>query len=148
MTPLDAFDAVAEMFRTAWLADHRTKHVPIDWPEVEQANVPPPDGGEFARFTMQHSTGGQRSVGSAEGAHLHEHGGTVIIQVFGSRRTGTNAKRAAYELAEVALRALQGKAAGGVWFRDVGLRDVGADGPLYQINVNAPFQHDQARGAA
>jgi len=148
MTPLAAYDAVAAMFWDAWKADARTSSVPVDWPELEQENVPPADDREFARFTMSHSTGGQRSVGSASGAHLHEHGGTVIIQVFGARSSGKTANRAAYELAQVAYRAFAGKAAGGAWFRDVRVVDVGADGHRYQINVNAPFQHDQALGAA
>ena len=145
MTPLEAFDAAAAHFRDVWESDPRTALIPIEWPEVEQPGIPPADGSEFARFTMQHSTGGQRSIGSASGSHLHEHGGTVIVQVFGARSLGKTAQRAAYELANVAHRAFAGADADGVWFRDVGLRDVGPDASWFQINVSAAFTHDQAR---
>ena len=65
------------------------------------------------------------------------------MQVFTAMARGV---RPAYDLAQRIIDAYEGAATpGGVWFRNTRLREIGLDGPWFQVNVFSEFVYDQVK---
>lgn len=139
MNIAEARDEILTLFRTAWLADPTTTAAPILWADkTSDDDLPNPEEDPiWCRATVLHTSGGNDSIGNK----LFFRNGTATIQIFTRYGSGlTNNDLAA----KVALDAFQGKStAGGVWFRDVTLNEIGQDGDWFQSNVLANFEYTE-----
>jgi hypothetical protein len=67
----------------------------------------------------------------------------VTVQVFVPNGQGVTL---ADRLCKIAAEAFEGRhTPGGVWFRNVRMREVGPDGPWVQHNVVAEFTYDELK---
>ena len=144
-----ARDVILDLFKTRWDADSAAV-VGGAVPELEYQNVdagasPLSDGNvPWARVTVRHVTGAQRSMGGL-GNRVFQRRGVVTVQVFVP--TGKQGLVLADRLGKVASDAFEGEetATGSVWFRNVSYREVGIFGPWFQVNVTAEFEYDSVK---
>ncbi len=150
MTNEDAQDLIFAKFKAAWDAKSAAVNggaVPeVEWPNVERVDgngnplKPLSEGNKpWARITVRHSTGDQRTLGEV-GSRRFTRTGTAIVQVFvpaGKRGLVTGDR-----LGNVALDAFEGEESGDVWFKNVVQREIGVDGAWHQTNVYADFEYD------
>lgn len=135
----EAVDEMLGRFKAQWDADTPaiTGTVPpVYYPDTEDGTQEQTTNA-FARVTVQHDDGGQRSLGGI-GARIFENEGLITVQVF-VPLAGRGGYSIAQALAEVAKAAFEGKSTPAVWFRNVRFNEIGPEGPFYQINVNADF---------
>lgn len=145
LTYEEARDFILDKFKVAW--DANTSVINGSVPAVEYQNVSPSknplaDGNKaWARVTVRHATGEQRSMGTA-GGRIFTRYGIVTIQIFVP--TGKQGLVLADRLGKVAVDAFEGEetSTGNVWFRNVTYREVGVDGNWFQVNVIAEFEYD------
>jgi hypothetical protein len=135
MTPIEAQDEMLAIFKTTW-DDTGYTATYDDLPGQVPANAP------WARVTIQHDTGGQSSLASADSLRIFTHSGTLTIQVF-TPKGGGNTK--GYQLAHQVLTAYSPKQGGGVWFRNQRLKETRGDEGFAQINVLVDFSYDEMR---
>lgn len=143
-------------FKTAWDANAATAIGASDTPAVLTEDTEPavpvgstpaptisdPTGGTrvvdptepYARYRARHTSGRTAAIGRK----LSQHAGQIVVQVFHPRRGGVG-KAKALALAKVVLDAYQGGSTPTVSYRNVALREIGASGPWYQVNVTAEF---------
>lgn len=135
MTPQEAVDAIGTVFKDAW---DTTGGVAVydDLP----GSVPSTDK-LWARLTVRHAAGGQASLAGDSGQRRWGAEGTVFIQVFAPMGDGAQAARNA---AHVVMNAFR-DAKLPVWFRNTQMREVGASGAFFQINVLTTFSYDEVR---
>lgn len=134
MTPEQARDVILGIFKAAW--DPRVAvydDVPGNIPTSETV---------WARATIRHATGRQSSLGGDIGSRRFTDRGTVFVQVFAPVGDGSTA---CYEAAREVQNAFRDARNPDVWFRDVRMNEVGADGAFEQINVLATFSYDDVR---
>lgn len=137
LTITQARDEISTLFKVAWDA---TGYLVI-WDDVGQPA--PTDRSPWARFTIRHYDGAQATLANHSGQRRYRRSGTIFVQLFAPTGEGLSTLD---EMAIVAMRAFEGKStAGGVWFRDVRLREVGVDGNWQQANVMADFEYDEVR---
>ena len=137
MTPAEAKDVILGIFKTVW--DTPTPRIAVysDLPGTKPAsNV------VWARAIVQHAEGRQSSLAGVSGTRRFTDEGTFFIQVFAPVGDGSTACLAAAREVQDAYRDAKHP---NVWFRDVKLREVGADGTFYQINVSGTFSYDEVR---
>lgn len=133
----EAQDEMLALFKTVWDA---TGH-PALYENV--ADDPPTTATPWARITLQHFPGGQRSLAGEAGARRWERNGQIIVQVFTPIGKGTGE---AYDLAKIVADAYEGKAtASQVWFRGVRVNNIGPDGAWFQLNVIVQFTYDEVK---
>lgn len=144
LTPEQARDDILTAFAAAWAS--KTPAVnggavpPVKYDQV--ASSEPPQDTPWARVTVMHATGTQRSMGTV-GSRLFSRTGVVTVQVF---VPGGQGLALADRLGKIALDAFEGQhTPGDVWFRDATLREVGPDGPWWQTNVVATFAYDEQK---
>jgi hypothetical protein len=98
----------------------------------------------WARWRIQHETGGQNSLANVVGKRRFNRGGTVFIQIFTPLNNGVEM---AYDLAEIVVGAYEGKrTASGAWFRNIRMNEVDNEtdvAGMQQINVLVDFDYDQ-----
>jgi hypothetical protein len=140
LTITQARDEMSTLFNDAWEASAYAAF-PVMWDDVGEpvgaARSP------WARFSVRHADGGQATLASIGGVRRWRREGTIFVQLFAPANEGLSRLD---EMAIVAMRAFEGKTtAGGVWFRDVRLREVGVDGNWQQFNVLADFEYDEIR---
>ena len=124
-------NALRAQFETTWAAA-----TVIAW---ENAEFNPPDNASWVRFTTQHSTAFQASMGDP-GNNFIRHPGVVTVMIFSPLNRGD---KAALELADNAAAVFRGYQSAGVYFRSPpSIRRVGVDGKWYHINVVCPFERD------
>lgn len=140
-----AYDEILGAFRTAWEANAGAFNGGTP-PEVRYDGVgdpgPPDSDDPWARVQIRHLTGTQASLAGADAKRRFERAGIITIQVFWplSQAALSNAR----SLADVAREAFEGKATvSHVWFRNVRVQEVGADGSWYQVNILADFEYDE-----
>ena len=114
--------------------------VKIYWMGIDYQT--PPDASQpWARVTLQHNYSNQTTF-AQEGTRRFTRTGLLIVQLFvplASKNVTLCEK-----LGIIARDAFEGKAtAGGVWFRNANLREIGADGTWYQFNMSVEFQYDE-----
>jgi hypothetical protein len=144
-TPEQARDAILDLFKTAWDTGSAPLNggvaVPVVWTNIDPGAHQPKDS-PWARITVRHSGGGQSTLAEPLDQR-NELSGTVFVQIF--TPVGIRGQTLADRLGKIALETFEGATAGAVWFRRVQLREVGPDGPWYQINVSADFAYDQVK---
>lgn len=136
MNYVEATDAILGIFKTAW---DTTGEVAIY--ENRKKDKPPTDD-PYCRVFIRHTAGNQGTLSSATGSVLYNREGQVIMQVFVPIGKGL---QKAYELCRVLSDAYEGSSSGGVWFRNVQLREVGNEGNWFQTTVTAEFQYDELK---
>lgn len=94
----------------------------------------------YARFRVQHETGGQASLANVSGKTRQRVSGFLQIEVCAPIGDGIDD---AYELAEGVMNCYRGKRTpSDVWFRDVRMGE--ASNPHhFQVNVIVEFTYDQ-----
>lgn len=96
----------------------------------------------WARVTVRHNDGQQRSMGT-RGNRRFERSGQVIIQVFAPKSEGVTLRS---KLGKIAIDSLEGNSTpGGVWFRNVRAQELGPDGAWSRVNVVADFSYDEIK---
>lgn len=140
-----ARDEIRAAVKTAWDAGTNAVagYVPaMFWDGVPSASEPDP-ARAFARTTVRHVSSRQSALADATGRRRFEKLGIVTVSVF-SPIGSAGGQGLGERLAQVAIGALQGRAtAGGVWFRDASILEVGASGAWDQFNVTADFRYDE-----
>jgi hypothetical protein len=99
----------------------------------------------WARATIGHEDGGQRSLsGPTSGKIRWGENGVIVVQCFGLMTEGGLTK--AVQMACAVRDAFRGRAtAGGVWFRRQTIREVGIDKGWYQVNATLTFDYDEVK---
>lgn len=141
-----AQDFILAKFKTAWdanaaAANTVTGAVPdVEWPNVALPAPPLSSGNRpWARITVKHNQGWQRSLGE-KGGRRFTHRGQVTVQVFSP--AGKQGLVPANRLGKVALDAFEGEESSDVWFQNAIQKEIGIDGNWVQVNVVADFQYD------
>ena len=122
----------------ALLKFSKDNSVDVKWPDQPEtifADV-------WIRPTLNHTYGGQASLGSQDGTRRWNRSGFLTIQVFAPVAQGMERN---YELAQKLVNLFQGWIHPCLWFRNVSLMEAGADGAFTQINVSAVFKYDDIR---
>lgn len=138
-----AYDLVCGLIKDAWAASATTSSIPISW-EATPADKPGEDdhgySDPYARVFVTANGGQQDSMG-APGAARFLDTGLITVQIFVKNGAGKSQLRA---IADVVMTRLRRPPTGfAVWFRDVGLVEVGVDGNHYNGNVVATYEHQQ-----
>ena len=132
LTFTEARDEILTLFKSAW--DIGASGIPLYYWDVPHD---PPSADDWARITVRHATGGNDAIGN----RLFFRTGLVTIQLFTKYGEGLTQNDT---LAKVAVEAFQGQhTAGGVWFRNVRLNEIGIDGKWFNSNVLADFEYNQ-----
>lgn len=140
-------DAVADMFnlfRDIW-KDEYDNPLPVEVPgmDFDTADLTPVE--VWARWRCDHSAEqGQASLAGGNGKRKWQRDGLISIELNTPPNSGVTQ---AYELAEVVLKAYQGKrTAGDAWFRNVRVVESSPQensGVWYKIYVFAEFTYEQ-----
>lgn len=109
----------------------------IKWTEIQ--NTLPLENVFWIRPTLKHTKGNVASLGSANGITLKDRHGFLIVQVF-SPLSGNLSEN--YEICQTIATAYESYKDSCLWFRDVGIQEIGQDGFFQQINVNATFRYE------
>jgi hypothetical protein len=137
MNANDAVDAMLTVFKTVW--DAYPGSPTAVYPD--NSGMPPSVDKLWARVSVQHSTGGQRSLASDTGTRRFTATGFVWVQVFAPSGDGLTGARTAAQAIVNAYR----DARLAVWFHDVALIEIGGDGAFSRVDVKANFQYDDVR---
>ncbi len=131
-----AADDILTLFKTAW----DLTGYPLLYEGI--GGEKPTAQGPWARITLRHFLGDQESLGPIGGRKFSK-GGLVIVQTFVPIGEGLSD---AYNVAKIAADAFEGKATPlNVWFRNVRINEIGAEGDWYQVNVLADFTYDEVK---
>jgi hypothetical protein len=137
VTYSQARDEILALVRTAWL----TTTFPMLWQDKPERI--PSTRTPWARTTLLHTVGEQASLGNADGVSRYERQGIVTIQIFTPLGEGLSR---AYNLCKVVTDAFEGKAtAGGVWFKNTTLSEIGSTADWFQINVTTQFTYNEIK---
>ena len=102
----------------------------------------PSNNDPWARATVQHVLGFQRTLGGI-GCRRFQKNGVVAVQIFTKTGTGLSESDA---LSKLVTDTFEGTdTPEGVWFRNVTLNEVGNDGQWFQVNVTADFEYDDIK---
>lgn len=140
LTYAQARDEMTRQVHTAWRTANPTYEMVFD---DRPTNTPRSKDLPWARLTIQHNQGGQAAMANPIGQKLFHRDGLLTVQIFTPAGAGLQQSDV---LAKVVSDALEGKATpGGVWFRQVRLKEVGPDGAFFQLNVTANFEYSEAK---
>lgn len=110
----------------------------------QDSDKTPPDDGttSWVEISVLHNPDGtQSSLGGATSGRKFLRTGVVVVKVMTPKGGGLNTSDA---LCTILLGAYEGQTtASGVWFRNVGLVEVGNDGKYHQTNVIASFEYEE-----
>jgi hypothetical protein len=142
---------IAKLVLDTLLASSTTAAIPLLHDNVQ--GDPPADGSAWARLTIRHVDGSQRSLVGDGSLAIHERFGVATLQLFTPLGAGfynpSVGDPAADDIVDVALSCFERKAtSGGAWFRNVRVSDAGpdpADGPWFMQSVIAEFEYRQLR---
>jgi hypothetical protein len=136
MTPEQAIDVITKVFEDAWVG------VGLDLENVKYSDVPgqkPAGEVPWARVTVMHATGNQKSLSNAIGKRRFRATGTVIAQIFTPIGDGSVAE---YGIAQAVLTAYRIAQDPDVWFRNTRLNERPSEGSFAQTNVLSEFVYD------
>jgi hypothetical protein len=137
LTYSQARDEMLALIKTAW----DTTTFPMLWQDKPEEK--PPTRTPWARTTLRHTGGGQASLVSFNGVSRFNREGIITVQVFTPSGEGLSR---GYNLCKVISDVFEGAVtAGGVWFTNTTLTEVGQDGDWFQINVNTDFNYDELK---
>lgn len=135
MTFDEARDVMLTTFLTAW----KPLGFPVVWTDVPGSV---PNGSTvWARVVLRHATGGQGSLSGDTGKKRWRRAGTLFVQVFSPVGDGSSA---GYSAAQTVVDAFQ-SAKDCVWYRNIRMNEIGADGSFEQFNVLVDFTYDEVR---
>lgn len=133
-TAKEARAAIVSRFRELW--DPADADVGVD--NVAQA-APADATRSWGRLLVRVQASAQETLGG-EGNSLYRHVGSIMLQLFVPRNGGV---RAADELAAKVKAIFRAKSFGGVRCYSTTPREVGVDGPWFQVNVDTEFDFDE-----
>ena len=140
-----AYDEILGLFRTAWVAGagaYTGGTIPHVFWEGLGVEGEKPQEAPWARVTIRHASGEQATLRGDAGLIRWRRSGIITIQVFFPLKLGGLAP--SRSLARVAAAAYEGAStAGGAWFRNVRVTEIGPDGPWYNVNALAEFEYDE-----
>lgn len=151
-TTANARDEMLTLFRDAWVVNAPAAAGSASPPRVIwDATEEDPDNGPrsdepWARVNISHNppAGGQRTFGGP-GNRRFARAGVLTVQVF-TPMSVEQSVTMAEALAVIARDAFEGVSSpSGVWFRQVGIQEVGPDDPWFQLNVTAEFSYDELK---
>lgn len=132
LTFTEARDEILAICHVAWIAQASP-------PDLYYWDIPhdPPTDTAWSRITVRYSLGRNKAIGN----RIFLRGGTVTWQIFTIFGDGLSSADA---FSKVAADSMQGKSTpGGVWFRNVRMREIGQDGDYFQVQVLADFEYDE-----
>jgi hypothetical protein len=142
-TIAQAYDAVMELIRTAWLADAVTEDILLVFEDVPGSKPPAADAGNptpWARVALRHNTGEQETLG-AIGNRRFLAGGNLQIQIFVPNGGG---HRLAHQIVGVLKGAIRAApTTHSVWFFDTVVSEIGVDGPWFNTKVDTTFRYEE-----
>lgn len=116
--------------------------IPVAWPDKEFV-IPKDTTVTWARFVIRHATGGNVSLGSANGTKRYNRAGVLAVQLFTPIGLGYSTTDL---LTSIIMEAYEkGSTPNGVWFRNVRLVEVGVTDGWNQTNVISEFEYDEVR---
>lgn len=134
----EVVDAIGTLVLSTW--NTATSSAPLFFPNIDED---PPEGSIWGRYSIRMATGERASLGSANARFRRN--GVAFVQIFVPKNTGMDL---AYSVGNTLVVAFEdaGEVDGNVWFRDVALKEVGADTSLafHQVNVEIPFTFDRS----
>lgn len=114
--------------------------VMIQW-QGKGSEEPPAMDKRWIRVYVIHANGAQATLSDEQGRKKWSRNGSLIIQCFAPQDDGgLDVARAIATKLQDAIQNAQ--TAGGVWFRNVGIRESGRTQYWQQVNVNATFTYD------
>lgn len=135
MTFQDGIDSMLTVFKTAWdLLGYPATYtdIPAETPVADTV---------WARAIVRHATGGQGSLTGDSGTVKWDRRGVLWIQVFAPIGAGSvQGLQAAQQL----INAYQAER-GPVWYRNIRMNEMGADGAWERFDVKADFEYDDVR---
>ena len=135
MTLTEARNEMLALVKTAW----DTTTFEMQW--EDRPFIKPVANTPWARTTVRHADGGQATL--CDSVCRWNRVGTLFVQIFCPSGEGSSR---GYGLAQTVMNALEGaKTAGGVWFRNTRIREIGPDGDWFQINVLTDFNYDEIK---
>lgn len=134
MTFDEARDAMLAVFKTAWQAPRLAVYtdVPGDIPATEVV---------WARPTIKTEIGRQGSLTGGLGTVSWERKGVLWIQVFSPVGDGG---KAGYDAAQDLVNAYQAER-GSIWYRNIRMNEMGADGAFERFDVKTDFEYRDVR---
>jgi len=116
-------------------------------PELRWQNNQPsklPDTSKYwCRLSTQSVVSGQKTLASPK--RRFQHDGLLFVQLF-APTSDTQGQTKLNQLAELAKNVYEGKAtAGNIWFRNVRIVPLSADGKAYRANVVSEYQYDEIK---
>jgi hypothetical protein len=136
LTYSQAVDAVLTTFRAAWLP------TTYDAFYDDTAQDRGTDEDPWARATVIHADGFQATLRNGAGQATYRRIGVLTVQIFVASGSGL---QTGYDLVKIVSDAFEGQSVGGLWFRDVRVREIGRDGAFRQTNVIAEFEYDEVK---
>ena len=137
LTITEARDEMSALFQEAWTSTGYA----VFWDDIGQPVEN--DRSPWARLTVRHADASQATLANHAGRRRYRRVGTVFVQLFAPTGEGLSTLD---DMAIEAMRAFEGRTTpGGVWFRDVRLRELGVDGSWQLANVMADFEYDEVR---
>lgn len=102
---------------------------------------PPTSDVVWARVNVLHNIGRQGSLTGGLGTVMYDRLGTLWVQVFSPAGDGG---KAGYDAAQLLVNAYQA-ARGSVWYRNIRMNEMGADGAFQRFDVKADFEYTDVR---
>jgi hypothetical protein len=142
LTHQEAVDEILAMFKEAWDSASGGPY-PVQWANVGQVQAPPTTTSPWARVTFTHVTGRQATLSWETGNRRFARTGLLAVEVFVPIGEGS---QKGYTLGKLVLDAFEGEASpGGVWFRNVKMRESGVEKGWFQVNVTAEATYDEVK---
>lgn len=141
----EATDTMFAQLNTLWATDSAAiaGYVPaIYWPNIEEP-VSKPVGTYWARMSRQTVIQSQANIAGADSVRRYTTRGLLSVQIFAPMMLVASGKVCA-QLAQIVQNAYRGvTTVNGIWFRNVTIKELPADGRYYRCNVVSDFQYDE-----
>jgi hypothetical protein len=125
--------AITSRFDAGWRVNG-TLRTPVSWPN---AQFTPPDNAAWCELRVNRQ--GAFNAAFTATDKLIRHPGLVTVDI---RVPINQGDRAALDLADVAAGIFRNVTTDGITFRAPTVRDFGADGPWYRVQVDCPYWRD------
>ena len=139
----DAITEILTLFKTAWVTTAGQSGDRVKYDNVGKSSLPPDGNLPWARVVLRHTGSNQASLSGEVGTRRFQRNGLLTIQIFVPPGKGL---AEAVDIPKIIQDAYEGQTtAGGAWFRDVTINEIGSDGNFYQTNVIALFEYDEIK---
>ena len=140
LTITAAKDDMLKMVRDAWLADSRADENLV-YDDLDGSV--PETMLSWARVDIKHADGGQDSLSGGLGKQRYTRSGVLTVQLFDPSGEGLSSSD---NSAKIIMDAFDGKSsANGVWFKNVRLNEIGADGDFFNSNIIVDFEYYEVK---